>query len=116
MWKFLLDEQIEPAIYRGLKRLYPELDVLTVNQANLCTQPDNVVLTWAAESERVLLSKDRATMHSEASQRIEQEQPMPGLLLIRRGATHGEVIRAVQLFIECVEPQELENTIFYIPI
>jgi hypothetical protein len=37
-------------------------------------------------------------------------------LLIRPGAGHGEAIRALQLVIECATPDELVNTILYIPL
>ena len=41
---------------------------------------------------------------------------MTGVLLIRPGSGHGEAIRALQLVIECAEPDELENAILYIPL
>jgi hypothetical protein len=41
---------------------------------------------------------------------------MPDLLLIRCNATHGQVIEALKLVLECALPGELENLILYIPI
>ena len=87
--KLLLDENLEAAILRGLLRRSPGLDVVRVVDVGLAGAPDPAVLAWAAEQGRVVVSRDRATMSLEAARRIEAGEPMPGLLLIRRGASVG---------------------------
>jgi predicted nuclease of predicted toxin-antitoxin system len=112
--KLLLDENLEAAILRGLLRLSPGLDVVRVVDAGLASAPDQAVLAWAAEQGRVVVSRDRATMSLEAARRIEAGEPMPGLLLIRRGASVGEVLRALELILACAQEGELEGVIEYI--
>jgi predicted nuclease of predicted toxin-antitoxin system len=114
--KFLMDEHIEPAITRGLRRIYPQLDILSVQEAGLRTQPDEVILTWAAQEGRVVVSRDVNTMTDEAARRIDSGLPMAGLLLIRPSFGYGEIIKALQLFVECAEEGELEGVIDFIPI
>lgn len=114
--KLLMDEHIDPAITKGLRRIHPELDVVTVQEAGLRTKLDDVLLAWAAQEGRVMVSRDLSTMEFEASQRIRKGDKMTGVLLIRPGAGHGEAIRALQLVIECAKPDELENAILYIPL
>ena len=53
-----MDEHIDPAITKGLLRLYPELDVVTVQEAGLGTELDDVLLAWAAQEGRVMVSRD----------------------------------------------------------
>jgi predicted nuclease of predicted toxin-antitoxin system len=113
--KLLLDENLEAAILRGLLRLSPDLDVVRVVDVGLAGAPDQAVLAWAAEQGRVVVSRDRATMSLEAARRIEAGEPMPGLLLIRRGASVGEVLRALELILACAQEGELEGVIEYIP-
>jgi len=113
--KLLLDENLEAAILRGLLRLSPGLDVVRVVDVGLAGAPDQAVLAWAAEQGRVVVSRDRATMSLEAARRIEAGEPMPGLLLIRRGASVGEVLRALELILACAQEGELEGVIEYIP-
>ncbi|MBO1438564.1 DUF5615 family PIN-like protein [Meiothermus sp. CFH 77666] len=102
--KLLLDENLEAAILRGLLRVHPGLDVVRVVDVGLTGAPDPMVLAW-----------DRATMSLEAARRIEAGEPIPGLLLIRRGASTGEVLRTLELILECAHEGELEGIIEYIP-
>jgi predicted nuclease of predicted toxin-antitoxin system len=111
-----MDEHIDPAITKGLRRIYPELDVVTVQETGLRTKLDDVLLVWAAQEGRVMVSRDLSTMELEASKRIRKGDKMTGVLLIRPGAGHGEAIRVLQFVIECAEPNELENAILYIPL
>jgi len=113
--KLLLGENLEAAILRGLLRLSPGLDVVRVVDVGLAGAPDQAVLAWAAEQGRVVVSRDRATMSLEAARRIESGEPMPGLLLIRRRASVGEVLRALELILACAQEGELEGVIEYIP-
>ncbi|MCS6783239.1 MAG: DUF5615 family PIN-like protein [Gloeomargarita sp. SKYG98] len=112
--KFLLDEDVHGAIYRGLRRR--GLDVARVIEVNLGGQADDVVLAWAAAAERVVVSQDRATMSLAASRRIQQGQGMPGLLLIRRNASIGAVLQDVELIASAANPTELAARILYIPL
>lgn len=111
-----MDENIEPAITRGLLRLRPNIDIVTVQQSGLNGYPDREILAWAAANSRIVVSKDRSTMGAEAELRIEQGERMTGLLLIRPDVGHGEVIRALELYHACVNPDEMENLIEYIPL
>ncbi|GEM82207.1 hypothetical protein [Meiothermus hypogaeus] len=54
-------------------------------------------------------------MSLEAARRIEAGEPMPGLLLIQCGVSTGEVLRTLELILECAHEGELEGVIEYIP-
>ena len=68
--RFLLDENIPLAVLRQLQRKFPELDVVRVVDAGLMGEPDDVVLAFAAQENRILLSRDKATLTEFAFERI----------------------------------------------
>jgi predicted nuclease of predicted toxin-antitoxin system len=113
--KFLMDENVEPAITEGLRTKRPDLDIVTVQEVGLRTQDDEAVLAWAAEAGRIVVSHDRATLGVEAAKRIVAQQGMPGVLLIRPGVSYGDIIRDLELIAECAEASEFEHVIDFFP-
>jgi predicted nuclease of predicted toxin-antitoxin system len=111
-----MDEHIDPGIIRGLKRIFPTLDIQTVQQVNLQSQPDHLILSYAANENRIMVSRDRSTMSHEAIQRINSNQIMPGLILIRPRVSLGDVIESLELLVVCSDTEEMQNQILYIPI
>jgi predicted nuclease of predicted toxin-antitoxin system len=56
---------------KGLIRRKSDLDVILIQDVGLRTEDDPVILAWAAEGGRVLLTHDIRTMPGFAAQRIE---------------------------------------------
>ncbi len=79
----------ETLLFLGLKWRHPGLDVVRVVDVGLGGKPDLEVLEWAAREGRVVVSRDRATLSAEAARRVSEGRPMPGLILLRRGAGWG---------------------------
>lgn len=119
--KYLLDADLPAALYRGLKRRRRDLDVIRVQHVGLTSADDPAVLSFAAESERILVSRDKASMRGFAAQRIAAGMHMPGLLVVRPGfGTHlGGGLRLVLdelVFIaECSDAEEWNGLIQFIP-
>lgn len=119
--KYLLDADLPAALYRGLKRRRRELDVIRVQHVGLTNADDPAVLSFAAESERILISRDKASMRGFAAQRIAAGERMPGLLVVRPGfGTHlGGGLRLVLdelvLIAECSDAEEWNGLIQFIP-
>ena len=90
--RLLLDENVEKALFLGLKRRHPGLDVVRVVDVGLGGRSDAEVLEWAAREGRVLVSRDHATLSAEAARRIEEGRPMSGLILLRRGVGVGRIL------------------------
>ncbi len=63
----------------------------------------------ALEKRRVVVSEDGASVSLESAWRIENGEPMPGLLLIRPAVGTGEVLRAPELILECAQEGEFEG-------
>lgn len=90
--KFLTDEDFNKRITLGLIRRLPDIDLVRVQETDAFRQDDDVVLEVAAEQQRILLSHDENTMIKVANDRIRNEQPMPGLIIVHQSTPIGFAI------------------------
>ena len=116
MLKLLADENFDRHIIRGLMRRKPETDIVRVQDVGLRTLTDEVILAWAANNQRVLVTHDAATVAVFAYERVDKNWPMPGVIEVRRSYAIGEAIDDLLLVIECAIESELSNTVLYIPL
>jgi predicted nuclease of predicted toxin-antitoxin system len=56
--KFLADENFDNSIVRGLMRRQPDIDIIRVQDVGLSGEDDPIVLEWAAQEGRILLTHD----------------------------------------------------------
>ena len=110
------DEDVDHRILRGLQRRSSRLDVVTVQAAGLSGSPDSDVLAWAAAAGRVLVTADRNTLVGDAWRRVEQDEAMPGVLVVDRSAPLGSVIDDLLLIAERARADELARTVVYVPL
>jgi predicted nuclease of predicted toxin-antitoxin system len=119
--KYLLDADLPAALYRDLKRRKRTLDVVRVQQLGLTNADDPAILSVAAESERIVVSRDKSTMRGFAADRVQAGERMPGLLLVRPGFCTRQggglrmVIDELLLIAECSDAEEWNNLIQFIP-
>ena len=73
MIKLVSDENFDGDILRGLLRRLPEVDVsIARTNAGLAQTPDPIILDWAAEQQRILLTHDRETIPGFAYTRVKR--------------------------------------------
>lgn len=84
MLRLLSDENFNGEIVRGLFRANPTIDLVRVQDVGLLAADDPAILASAAETGRVLLTHDIATMPSFAYDRMSAGQPMPGVFIVNR--------------------------------
>ena len=60
--RFLTDEDFNLSIVAGLRRVRPQIDILTIQATEILHAPDPVVLRYAQDNDRILLSHDVQTM------------------------------------------------------
>ena len=70
MLRLLADENFNGRIIRGLSRRQPEMDVVRVQDVGLSGADDRLVLAWAANEGRVLLTHDQKTVPAYAYERV----------------------------------------------
>ena len=77
---------------------------------------DPVILDWAAEQGRILLTHDVSTITRYAYERVQSKLPMPGVFEVGRDISIGQVIEDILLLVECSQENEWEGRICYIPL
>ena len=80
MLAFLADENFDGDIIAGVRRRCPEIDIVRVQDVGLTRAVDPVILAWAAEAGRLLLTHDVATVTRDAYERTGAGLPMPGVV------------------------------------
>ena len=116
MIRFLIDEDFDNDIFRGVLRRLPELDMVRAQDVGLSGKKDPEVLEWAALEKRVLLSHDVSTMTKHAIARIHAGLPFPGMFAVSQSLPIGKAIDEIQLIAECSQEQEWEGQIRYLPL
>jgi predicted nuclease of predicted toxin-antitoxin system len=77
MIRFVLDENFNGKIVRGLRIRNPDVDMVRVQDAEIMGADDPTVLAWAAQEGRILLTHNIDTMTNYATERITLGLPHP---------------------------------------
>ena len=116
MLRLLIDENFDQRILRGLRLEVPDLDYIVVQETKLKGLRDPLLLAWAAENQRIIVTHDVNTMPRHANERVRAAQPMPGVIIIPEDLAVGKAIEELVTLVECCEPEELSNQVKYLPI
>ena len=116
MLLLVADENFNSAIVRGLLRVKPDLNIVRVQDVGLTPTDDSIILEWAAQEDRVLLTHDAATMTKYAYERINTGKYMPGIIEVSRKVPLGIAIDDILLIAETCHRGELEGQIVYLPL
>ena len=114
MLRFLADENFNNYVVRGMHRAYPEIDLVRVQDVGLSCREDPVILAWAAEHGRVLLTHDARTVPRFAAERVARGLSMSGVFVIFGDLSIGETIELLQLAAMTYEAAECEGRIEYL--
>jgi hypothetical protein len=114
--RFLVDEDFDNDVLRGLLRRLPGLDIVRVQDVGLSGSEDSVVLDWAAGEQRVLLSHDVNTMSANAYERVTDGLPMPGVFAVSQSLPIRLVIEEILLIAQCSREGEWEGQVRYLPL
>jgi hypothetical protein len=116
MLELLIDENFDQRILRGVRLEVPHIDYLVVQETELKGVRDPLLLAWAAENQRILVTHDVNTIPRYATERVRASEPMPGVIVIPEDLAIGKAIEELATLIECSEPEELNNQVKYLPI
>jgi hypothetical protein len=116
MIRLLTDEDFDHNILRGLIRRVPHLDFVLVHDIGLSSQPDLVLLKWAASKHRSIITHDEKTMVPYAKQLVRQAEPMAGLILVPQSLGIGRAIDDLELIVEANSESDMCDRIEYLPL
>jgi hypothetical protein len=114
--RLLADENFHGDILRGLLRAEPKLDIVRVQDTEVYQAADPVVLEWAAQEDRILLTHDVQTMTKYSHERVRAGLPMPGVIEVRDDLPIGQAIEEILTVLLASQPGELANRIIYVPL
>jgi hypothetical protein len=116
MARFAADENFNNDIVRGVRRRDPAVDIVRVQDAGLSATDDPAILEWAAQSGRIVLTHDVATMTRYAYDRVREGMPMPGLFEVGRHVPIAVAIEEIVLLAECSLEDEWQGQVRYLPL
>jgi hypothetical protein len=116
MLRLAADENFNNDIVRGVRRRNSAVDIVRVQDAGLSAVDDPAILEWAAQSGRVLLTHDVATMTRYAYDRVREGKRMPGVFEVGRRVPIGVAIDEIVLLAECSLDDEWEGQVRYLPL
>jgi hypothetical protein len=88
------------------------LNLVRVQDVGLEGASDPVVLAWAAQNQRVVVTHDRATLPAFAFERVVAGELMPGVFIINDRLPVGRAIEVAP----CSEAFEWEGRVLYLPL
>jgi predicted nuclease of predicted toxin-antitoxin system len=110
------DNNFNGDIVRGLLRRRPEIDLVRVQDVGLEKADDPAILEWAAASNRILLTHDRANMPDFAYKRLAAEQPMLGVFVLNDRIAVRQAIEELLVVDACSEQTEWAGLVVYLPL
>jgi hypothetical protein len=114
MLRLAADEDFDGSIIRGLRRRLPDLDIVRVQDAGLSGALDAVVLAWAAQDDRMLLTHDVDTLIADAWSRVRNGLPMPGVCAVHQQTAVGRAIDQLQLLITASQEGECRDRVVFV--
>ena len=82
MIAFLADENLKRKIISGLLRRNPSLDIVRAQDMGLTGVDDQLLLDWAAERDRIVLSHDVQTLVGFAWESVRSGRPVAGVIIL----------------------------------
>jgi hypothetical protein len=116
MLRLAADENFNADIVRGLRRRFPNIDVVRVQDAGLSGADDPAVLEWAAREGRIVMTHDISTLVSFAFERVASGRPMPGVFAARSSGPIGSTIEDLVLLAECSVHEEWDGQVRFLPL
>ena len=113
--RFQADADLDGRVVRGLRRAAPGVDIRTANDARLAGLTDSEVLRIAADSARILVSRDRRTMPLHFNRYVAEAQS-PGVILLRKAIPISTAIEELVLIWSASEAAEWTNRLVWIPL
>ena len=114
--RFLADENFNNRILQGVLRENSDFNMIRVQDIEVYGADDPAVLAWAAQENRILLTRDVNTLIDFAYDRVRAGLPMPGVIEIRQQVSIGQAISELLLLIGASEASEWENRVTFLPL
>ena len=93
---FLADENVESYLVAALEVRMPSVHITSVHDIGLAATDDRAILEWAANNERLIVTRDISSMRAYANARVESGMRMPDLVIIQSTRTIAEILESLE--------------------
>ena len=114
--RFAADENFDGSLLKELRKRFPHLDIVRVQDTELYQAPDPAVLQWAAQEERIILTHDVQTLVGDAYARVEQGLSMSGVILVPETLAIGKALDDLEVAIGAGRPDDFKDRVTFIPL
>jgi hypothetical protein len=115
--RFLLDENVAPQIRDAALRKYPHLDIVCVGDDDCPPKgtPDEAILRFVAETQRILITRNRKSIPGHVSTVEKQGMIHWGVFRVRAETTYSQLIEELYLLAEASDSSEWVGQLRWIP-
>jgi hypothetical protein len=114
--RFATDENFNNDILRGLQRRSPDIDFVRIQDTDIAGADDPLVLEWAANENRILLTHDARTMPKYAYERMAAGLSVPGVFVVNDQTSVGQMIEEILTLNEASDAREWDNRVVFLPL
>jgi hypothetical protein len=116
--KYLLDENVDDSLRKGLHSRYPEIVVWRVGAPTAppigTLDPD--ILRWCEENGFSLVTNNRDSMPDHLRDHLAAGWHVPGIFTLNANMSIGETIEELALVWGASKPDEFADQIVYLPL
>lgn len=110
------DENFDQRILDGLRARLADLDVIRIQDTEMIQSPDDELLAWLAEKDRVLLTHDVRTMPKFLYERVRAGLPSAGVVEVRKDTPVGRAIDELEVVLGAGTRDDFADHVIYIPL
>lgn len=116
--RFLLDEHVNKAIQRKLRRMTLDIDVLAIGDTDAPSKgtSDPDILVWIEENGYILVSENRRTIPTHIAEHFALGRRFPGVFWIRPESSINSVVEELYLIWSASDAEEYQNNTLFIPL
>ena len=114
--RFVADENFNGNILKGLRQKYNDVDIVRIQDTALQSAADSVVLDWAAQEGRIVLTHDVQTLVNAAYERLKRSLPMPGVILVPNTLAVGVALDNLEIAVGAGQPEDFKDCVTFIPL
>jgi hypothetical protein len=116
MVRLLIDNDVTDIIVDGVLQGFPDVDLVRARDAGLRHSRDPLLLEWAAQNGRAVLTHDESTMTAAANARLGAGLPVAGLFIVPQSLEFRIAIEDLAAIAICSEPEEWTDRIIFLPL
>lgn len=116
MLRLACDENFNNAVVRNILNRLPGLDITRIQDTEAAGKPDEVVLEWAANEGRVLLTHDLRTIPPLFYTRLNNGQKVSGVFAILLNAPSDQIATDLALLASASLDDEWDSQVLYLPL